>query len=269
MTSNPHAIVRALCCVVLMGAMLPGLATGQSTSIYLNDPGTPAARSRTQATENAGPLTAQGGTAASALDAPAASVAAPPDRLSSQIGRVSLMSVGRPEPRRYAVNDLVTIVVRESASNDSRASTSTEKEMEIEGEITDLPRLDDLIALQLRQNQFNGGGPRVGMGFERSFEGDGAVSRTDSVTTRITARILDIKPNGLLVLEARRFIRTDDETVKLILTGTGRAEDIALDNTILSTSLYDLHLVKEHTGEIRNANKKGWLTRLFETIFHF
>ena len=32
--------------------------------------------------------------------------------------------------------------------------------------------------------------------------------------------------------------------------------------------LHNLSLVKKHTGEVRKASKKGWLTKLFEGIFN-
>ena len=89
------------------------------------------------------------------------------------------------------------------------------------------------------------------------------------MTTRLTAKIIDIKPNGLLVLEARRFMRTDEETVSIALTGMCRSADVGADNSVLSTNMHDLRLVKEHKGEIRNSTEKGILTKAFEFLFAF
>ena len=89
------------------------------------------------------------------------------------------------------------------------------------------------------------------------------------MTTRLTAKIIDIKPNGLLVVEARKHVQTDKETVSIVLTGTCRTEDVGTDNSILSTNLSDLRLIKNHEGEVKGATKKGLLTNLLEGFFAF
>ena len=91
----------------------------------------------------------------------------------------------------------------------------------------------------------------------REFTGEGTVDRTDSFTARVTARVLDVKPNGTLVLEGRKQITTDDEYQRFLVTGICRAEDISADNTVLSTQLADFNLRKTHKGNVRNATKKS------------
>ena len=59
------------------------------------------------------------------------------------------------------------------------------------------------------------------------------------------------------------------ERVNVVLTGTCRKDDVTIDNTILSTQIYDLRLIKEHAGEIRNATKKGLITKFFDALFNF
>src|SRR5690606_24123486 len=103
---------------------------------------------------------------------------------------------------------------------------------------------------------------------KREFTGDGAQERRDTITARITAKVLDVKPNGQVVLEARSSIISDEEQVMLI-SGVCRAEDITLTNTVQSTQLADLRLEIHHSGELREAAKKGVLTKLLDTIFNF
>ena len=60
-----------------------------------------------------------------------------------------------------------------------------------------------------------------------------------------------MKPNGTLVLQARKHIKTDEEEQQLHphrhLPRRGRHAD----NTILSTQLFDLELQKNHTASPR------------------
>jgi flagellar L-ring protein precursor FlgH len=193
------------------------------------------------------------------------------DRLSPYVAQASIAAVRLPEPHQFTINDLVTIIVRESIEAESDSELTTEKDASVKGLISAFPNLNvkDLINLQLDRATMDGGNPEVDITLGNQFEGEGEYERSDSFTTRLTSRIIDIKPNGTLVLEARKFIQSDDETVNIILTGTARKEDVTADNTILSTQIYDLQLVKKHSGELRKASKKGLVTKFFEMLFNF
>ncbi len=193
------------------------------------------------------------------------------DRLSPAIAQMSFTAVQLPDPRTFALHDLVTIIVRESTENDSKATLETEKETKLDGGIDAFPKLvlSDILNGQLGASNMSKGKPQVAIDFKKEFAGDGTFKRKDTFTTRLTAKIIDIKPNGLLVLEARKDVQTDKETLSIIITGTCRSEDVGGDNSILSTSLSDLRLTKKHEGEIRNATKKGVVTQILEGLFAF
>ena len=192
-------------------------------------------------------------------------------RLSPAIAQASFTAVRVPEPRSFAVHDLVTIIIRESTDTSFRASLETERSVRYSGEISDFPRLTprDLLNFSLRPSSMDQGNPRLGVNYRSDFEGEGDYRRRDSITGRITARVIDVKPNGTLVLEARKYIESDNETLDMVLTGTARVEDIAVDNTVLSSQLFDLRLAKQHTGELRRSTRKGLFTRILDTIFNF
>ncbi|QQE10699.1 flagellar basal body L-ring protein FlgH [Planctomycetota bacterium] len=191
-------------------------------------------------------------------------------KLSPAIARASFTAVRLPELRQFAKHDLIQIIIQESTSSDFQSSMDTGKESKVEGEISSLPKLQlkDFLNLQI-SNDGTTSPLTVGADYKQEFKGDGDVKRKETITGKIQARVIDVKPNGTLVLEARKHNQVDDEIAELILTGTCRAEDITSSNTILSNQLYDLHLVKKHSGELRKATKKGILTRICEAIFNF
>ena len=193
------------------------------------------------------------------------------DRLSPHVAKVSIVAVRAPEPRLFAVHDLITVIVRESIKNESEGELETEKEVTLTGSIPAFPNLNlsDLANLQLEPSLYEKGVPRLDISLNKDFEGEGSYERKDTFTTRLTARIIDIKPNGTLVLEARKLIQSDEEILNIVLTGTCRKEDVTVDNTVLSTQIYDLKLIKEHEGEIRKATKKGLITKFFDVLFNF
>ncbi len=190
--------------------------------------------------------------------------------LTPAVSENSFVAVGLPSPRKFALHDLVTIIVRESVSNNTRSSLTTEKDFQQEGKINAIPkfRIQDLVDLQIRQATLDEK-PEINLEFNNEFEGNGTHQQRSTFTARITARIIDIKPNVTLVLEARKSIKTDNDQFSMVLTGTCRREDITASNTVLSTELYDLFIVKQHEGELHKATKKGPLTKLFEAIFSF
>lgn len=234
----PNVCFMSLAWLVLLG-VLAGPVSAQSSSLYIR---------QEPAAEASVPIQGQ---------------------LSPAIAASSFTAVNIPEPRQYAENDLVTIIIRESFKTDLKATLDTEKDLQLKGEVTDFPNLDKLIGLVLEQDDFAGGKPKVGVKFTNEFESEGEYSRSESMTGRITARIADVKPNGTLVLEARQMIIHDSEELTIVLTGTCRAADITVDNTVLSTELYDLHLSKQHQGELRKTTQKGFITRFLEGLFNF
>jgi flagellar L-ring protein precursor FlgH len=190
------------------------------------------------------------------------------DRLSPKISQASFSAVPLPEPRGYGLHDLVTIIIRESIENDISSSTDTKKSVSYDGTVTSFPSFSSMLELRPRTSSTTNN-PAVGLSMDTDFKGEGSHSRTDTFTTRLTARIIDIKPNGTLILEARKRILDGKEDVTLVLTGTCRKEDITSDNTILSTQIYDLYLRKQTAGEMKKASEKGVLTKLLDTLFNF
>ena len=213
-------------------------------------------------------------------------VAPPPERLAprlaspgrqtdlraihADVAASSWFAVSRPAPRTYGLHDLVTIIIREDLSTDFQSELETEKTVEWDAGVREFPRLNlgDLLRLQLGASGID---PEIALDLESSseFEGEGTYSRRDSISARITARVIDVKPNGTLVLEARKHLQSDDEELTLVVTGTCRVDDITLDNQVFSTQLHDLHLTKEHHGELRRSTKKGPLTKMIDALFPF
>ena len=181
---------------------------------------------------------------------------------------VSMLAVPEPEPRTLKKHDLVTIIIREESDFSSSGSTDLKKQANLDA------RLEEFVKLNLRNLEIQGGAlgditPSVRSAMSRDFKGEATVERTDRFTTRVTAEVLDVKPNGTVVLQARTRVKTDDEVQETILTGICRATDVSVDNTILSTQLYDLSVSKSHTGAVRDNTQRGWLVKLLDVINPF
>lgn len=183
---------------------------------------------------------------------------------------MSMFAVKPPEPRTFLKHDLVQIIVRETSRAKSTHDLETTKEYTLEGAITAFPRfnLGDLLDFQVDAGRTTGL-PRVGVDFTNEFTGEGDYQRRDDLTARLTAEVIEILPNGNLVLEARTFIKNDEEEMSIKVTGICRPDDISPANTILSNQIHDLHIEKMHEGELKKASEKGIIARVLDAIFAF
>lgn len=180
----------------------------------------------------------------------------------------SLVAVRPPEPREFLAQDLITIIVRESTRVERDQTLETEKTHSLRAEIIELRALQQFIELRGAPTKATVAADPL-FDITGEFEGEGEYERNDDVTARVTARVLEVKPNGLLLLEARTTVQTDSEVQTITLSGYCRTEDVSASNTIQSSELYDLNLNVQHEGDIRKATEKGLIPRMFETLFNF
>jgi flagellar L-ring protein precursor FlgH len=181
---------------------------------------------------------------------------------------VSLFAVRPPEPRAYKREDLITIIINESSTQTSEQTLETSKETDASATLGATLSIEELLDLKLRSSDISDL-ELLRYAAQREFEGEGEYERKDRFTDRLTATVIDVKPNGVLVLEARRFTATDDETKTVVLSGHCRSDDVTEQNTIQSNQLADLRLEVRHEGEVRGAASKGPLTRFMEWILPF
>ncbi len=179
----------------------------------------------------------------------------------------SYFAVPEPPAKLLHKHDLVTIIVNEQSAYSTNGVNDLEKAADFDTQIADYLNIDP-SRLRVSPQQ-----PSNPLEFKsvasRDLKGTAQVNRTDSVTARITATVVDVKPNGTLVLQAAETIKTDDELQMMSLTGTCRVDDVTPDNSVLSTQLFDLHLTKVHKGQVRDTTKRGLIPRLLDWIDPF
>ncbi|HEY2585284.1 MAG TPA: flagellar basal body L-ring protein FlgH [Tepidisphaeraceae bacterium] len=190
-----------------------------------------------------------------------------PSQVQVKPAQVSFFAVPEPEPKTLKVHDLVQVIVREQSEITSKGTNNMTRDSELDAKVNDFVKLN-LSHMTVKGLQPNIA-PEINLSGTRSFQGQGEVDRSDSFTARITAEVVDVKPNGTVVLQARKRIKTDEEEQEFILTGTCRVEDIGADDSITSTQLYDLQLQKNHKGDVRQATKRGSLGKLLDVINPF
>lgn len=81
--------------------------------------------------------------------------------------------------------------------------------------------------------------------------------------------VADVLPNGNLVIEGVRRVSFSGETQHVVLRGVIRPADVSTSNTILSTNIADARLEFLSEGELSSAQKRGWLSKLYEALRPF
>lgn len=166
-------------------------------------------------------------------------------------------------PKTFKPGDLVTIIIREQRKWEADSDLETKREFDVTSQ---LDAFFKPIDGGLGATTFKRGQPNVDYRLDRELKTEGDSQREDSLTTRLTAKIIDVKPNGLLVLEGRAQIQHDEEVSEVTLTGMCRKEDVTGDNTVLSTQIADKALKVSNQGALRAASSRGWVSKLLDWV---
>ena len=177
--------------------------------------------------------------------------------------QASWITVEEPRLKNFRIHDLVTIVVNEVSRHSTSAETETDRSYGIDAALEEWFRLTNGAVYAANAAH---GEPSLALSFDREFDGSGDITRQDSLSARIRAEVVDVLPNGNLVLEATHSITTDDETTVITLTGICAGGDLGLDNTVLSSQLASLRVEKVHTGMARDATRRGIISGLLEFL---
>ncbi|PCI08904.1 hypothetical protein COB72_07410 [bacterium] len=180
----------------------------------------------------------------------------------------SLYFITAPEDRVIQKHDIITIIIDESSSQKSSQTLETEKESKSDATVSAMLDVMELLQLRIRETS-SPTTDLIKFNAKREFSGEGEYERTDKFTARIAARVLEVKPNGTLVLEAVKRIAKDSEISVLTLSGFARDEDVTAQNTILSSQLADLNISVVNEGDLKKAAEKGLITRVLDSIFSF
>ncbi|MEN6332263.1 MAG: flagellar basal body L-ring protein FlgH [Smithella sp.] len=166
---------------------------------------------------------------------------------------------------RY-VNDIVTIIISETAVGGNKASTNTSRDTNTSAAITALLGLDNKI---LAHNAYMDGEISVGGSSANSLKGAGDTTRSSTLSASISARVLKVFDNGNLLIEGRRQLTVNAEDQYLVITGIVRPEDITAINTVASQYIADARILYTGDGVINDKMRPGWLTRVVDWVWPF
>lgn len=102
-----------------------------------------------------------------------------------------------------------------------------------------------------------------------SSEGKGSVDRSEALSTNVAGVVVQVLPNGNLVIEGRQEIRVNFEIRELIVGGVVRPEDIESDNTIDSTKIAQARIAYGGRGQITDVQQPRYGQQVMDVILPF
>jgi hypothetical protein len=145
-------------------------------------------------------------------------------------------------------------------------TTGSQQALDLTGKLNDWFKFYNC---DLGAQTFPKGKPGFDWAYENEMKTKAKNDREDKFTTRIAARVIDVKPNGNLVLEANMVEQHDEEQLVMTLTGVCRSEDVTADNSVLSTQIAELTLIEKNEGAVRDATRRGWIPKLLDWVAPF
>ena len=160
--------------------------------------------------------------------------------------------------RAMRPHDLISVVVQENlaASTDgtvknSRASNASSSVSSGFGTLHAGNALQNLV----QQNSAAG------------LNAAGQSATNSSLTTTLGGQVIEVLPNGMLVIEAARQVEFSQQTQTIVLRGLVRPEDISQQNQVLSTAISSLELEVKGKGIINDyTHRQNALVRLLQQI---
>lgn len=169
-------------------------------------------------------------------------------------------------PRQLQVNDIIIILVDYRTRLLSEGDAQSRKTASLNAVLTDWIRLR---SGDLKPAPQSDGDPTVAGSINSLYRAQSDIESRDSLTFRIAAKIVDIRPNGNLVIEAHQTIQVNDEKWKVSLTGVVRRESIQADRTVSSDSVWGMEIKKDEKGQVKDGYARGWLKRIYDRFHAF
>lgn len=165
--------------------------------------------------------------------------------------------------KAFRIGDVLSVTLSESTNASKSAETTTSKEDEIDLDVLAIlgslgPSID---GNRILDNDINS---------ERDFTGSGDSEQSNSLRGEIAVTVVDILPNGSLVVRGEKIIGLNQGSEFIRLSGMVRPQDISSDNIVMSRKIANARIYYGGGGVVAESNSRGWLSRFFDSpLFPF
>lgn len=169
------------------------------------------------------------------------------------------------DKRSLNVGDIITIAISESSTANKNNSTATERKSSLSAAITAFLYPAGATPLLTK----NGSLPAMAYNSDHAHTGTGTISDSETIVAQIAVQIIDVLPNGNLVVEGKRETSFSNEHQTIILRGVVRPDDVGGNNTVFSYNVADATIQIIGKGTVSDSQNKGWFNRIWDKLNPF
>jgi len=163
--------------------------------------------------------------------------------------------------RNFQVGDVITVLLNEStqAARSQVGSISRNS-------------TNDMLSPGLAVLGNKLGGLMKGTDFSKtdiSNKGTGTADQTASLTGSVAVSVVEVMPNGNLVLRGEKQLALTEGSEVIQVAGIIRPDDVAPNNTVQSRRLANAQISYRGTGDLANATRAGWGTSAVLKLWPF
>jgi flagellar L-ring protein precursor FlgH len=169
------------------------------------------------------------------------------------------------DKKAHSIGDIVTIVIQENNGASRNNNTSTAKKGSEDASIASFLYSPTASSLLTKGGVF----PAMKYSTTSSFNGGGTINNQETINAQLSVRVIDVLPNGNLVIEGHRQTSFAGEKQDAILRGTIRADDVTPVNTVLSSQVADATIQFINNGVVTDNQRRGWFTTIWQKLTPF
>lgn len=109
----------------------------------------------------------------------------------------------------------------------------------------------------------------VGADSSSNSTGSGSIDREEKIKMKLAATIMQILPNGNMVIQGRQEVRVNFEKRILELAGVIRPQDINIDNTISYEKIAEARVSYGGKGQITDVQQPRYGQQVYDVLFPF
>jgi flagellar L-ring protein precursor FlgH len=166
-------------------------------------------------------------------------------------------------PRAIAEGDIIFVLVSESFKGTGSAKTESEGSNATSYGIPEFFGYDNLFGSRANMSNL------IEAKRSSNTKGDGATSRSNTLTARVAARVMEVLPGGNLRIAGQHYTLVNGEQYYVTITGIVRPTDVSLENTVSSAMIADANIEYGGTGTLASKQRLGWATYILDFLWPF
>ena len=183
----------------------------------------------------------------------------------------SLWDLGAPsrnmcsDKKATSVGDILTVLIQENNGATRQNNTTTSKKASVNAAVSSVLYSPASSGLLTKKGTL----PALNYASDTEFAGGGSINNAETITAQVAVRVVDVLPNGNMVVEGQLRTAFSGEKQDAIVRGVVRPDDIQANNTIYSYNVADATIQFISKGTITDAQRKGWFTKIWDKISPF